>query len=147
MQAKRLDFVEEAGAPPGVQVSGGFIQQQYRVWLRFCTRKPRRLSQNQVQNQGLLFAGGTFRRRTILFAVDYAEIASVRTGQGAAGGGVARARPRQRRRQAGLDLGGLDPGRGQGLPLAGELQPRLGERPFGPNRNTLLPAVCSSVRS
>ncbi len=70
LEAQRHDFVEQRGPPAAVQMRGDFVQQQYRVWRRFCTRKTRRLGQNEVQNQSFLLAGGAFRRRTVLFGVN-----------------------------------------------------------------------------
>ena len=81
------------------------VQQQYRIRLGFRTRKSRGLGQNQVQNQGFLLAGGTFGGRAVLVAVHDDEIAAVRAGEGAAGGGVAARALPPGPRQAGLDLG------------------------------------------
>ena len=101
LQLERLDFVEERGPPAAVQMRCDFIQQQYRVWSRFCTRKTRRLAQNQVQNQGFLLAGGTLGRRSVLFGVDDRKIAPVRAGERAPRGGVPLARGGQGAREGG----------------------------------------------
>ena len=87
---------------------GDFVQQQYRIWLRFRTGKSRRLGQNQVQNQRFLLAGRAFGRRRGLFAVTHQQD---RPGAGRSGRGPPRRRGRARRparRQPGLDVAAGD---------------------------------------
>ena len=89
LQAKRLDFIEQRRAPDGVQMRGDFVQQQYRIRIGFGTGKSLRLGQDQIENQGLLLAGGTFGGGPALLPMDHRQIAPVGAGQGPPGGGVA----------------------------------------------------------
>ncbi len=104
---------------------GGLIQQQDRG--RGLVRQAGDLGQDQVQDQGLLLAGGAFGGGAALLAVDGGQVGAVRAEQGAAGGAVAGAGAGEAGAQGGDDLGLLRPLFGHPFGLSGQAQIGLGE--------------------
>ncbi len=78
LQRERLDIVEESGAPDRVQMRRDLVQQQYRIWLAVGAGKSGGLSEDQVEDQRLLLAGGALRRRPAGLGVNDDEIAAMR---------------------------------------------------------------------
>ena len=69
-----------------------FVQQDYRIRLVFDTGKSRGLGQNQIENQGFLLAGGALGGGAVAAPVNDLQIAPMRAGERASGGGVSLSR-------------------------------------------------------